>query len=177
MKNPIVSGIVYLAELLVIYVFYCRITEKKVSVWQSLLIRLLLFEFGSAGNILFQNNVMVNTSISLVIYLLFAILYFEIRPLSVIFYSALLVAANFTLEILVILMYSPFTSGISIDMNRNPVLLLLAAVTAKTLLLILCLLLYKGLQPCETHVKLPAAMMIYPAAVSICLVIFWKICI
>ena len=177
MLNPISSGIVYMAEMLVIYVFYSRISENKVSALRCILIGILLFECASVVNLLFENNVMINTGISLVVYLMFAWWGFGIRPLFGLFYAVFLVIANFILEMLVILMYTPLANGVPVDVNRNPVLLLIAMVTNKTLLLFLCLLISKCVKNYDDRVKIPTSMLIYPLCFAICLEVFWKICL
>lgn len=177
MLNPIASSIVYMAEMLVIYIFYFRISEINVSTWKCLLIGFLLFECASCVNLLFQNNVMLNTVISLMIYFLFAVFGFGIRPISSLFYSILLVVSNFILEILVILMYTTLTNGVPADINQNPVFFLLAVISNKTLLLLLCLLLSKEIQPCNIRIQISTPMLFYPIALAICLVLFWKICL
>lgn len=175
MLNPTASSIVYMIEMLVIFVFYSRISENKVSLIKCFLLGFLLFECASAINLLFQNNVGINTGVSLAIYFLFSFFCFEIRPVPCLFYSLLLVASNFILEILVILICSQFTN--EIDVNHNPVLLILAVVTNKTLLLLFCLFLSKRIQHHNVQVKIPTAMLLYPISLSICLVFFWRICL
>ena len=177
MLNPIVSSIVYLTEMLVVCVFYSRISENKVSIGKCLLVGFLLFEVASVVNVVFKNNVVINTGTSLVACFLFAVLCFEIRLFSSLFLSLLLVVANFILEILVILMYSSFANGKLAEINYNPMLLLLAVITNKTILFILCLLLSKGIRHNNIRVKIPSIMLIYPLALAVGLVIFWQICL
>ncbi len=177
MLNPVVSCTVFGSEMLVIYVFYSRISENKLPSWECLLIGLFLFECGSATNLFFQHNVMINTLFSVIVHFLFAIVCFEIRPLSGLSYAILLVVLNFALELIADLLYAPFINTNSLDVNSNPSLLILVVLTSKTLLLILCLLLSKVIKPHSTRVRLPVVLLIYPAALAICLVIFWKICL
>ena len=53
MLNPVVSCVVYAIELLITYVFYSRISEKRVSSRICFIGGLVLFELGSLLNLLF----------------------------------------------------------------------------------------------------------------------------
>ena len=77
MLNPLVSGTVYALEAVIFYAFFSRISAPKLSRWKIFLIGLGLFEIGSAFNILFQNTVLVNTIVTLVVITLFFRLCFE----------------------------------------------------------------------------------------------------
>ena len=61
MLNPIVSSIVYAAEMLIIFIFFNRISEKKLPILKSFFIGILLFEFGSFINLVFQMHYSVST--------------------------------------------------------------------------------------------------------------------
>lgn len=177
MLNPLISGIVFGAEMLVIYIFYSRIAENELPIGKCLLIGLALFQCGSAINLLFQNNVMINTIATVGINLLFAVLCFDIRLSSGLFYSVLLAVVNFSLEIIAALLYAPYTQTNSLDVNTNPALLVLVVLSSKTLLLFLCLVLSTLIKPNTTRVKIPAILFVYPLALGLCLLIFWKICL
>lgn len=87
MLNPIVSSIVYAAEMLIIFIFFNRISEKKLPILKSFFIGILLFEFGSFINLVFQNNTWINTFFSILIQCSFALLCFDLSWRSVICYS------------------------------------------------------------------------------------------
>ena len=67
MLNPVVSCGVYAIDMLIIYIFFSRISDKKVSSLKCFLLGLLLFELGSAVNLIFQNNIWINTIVSFAI--------------------------------------------------------------------------------------------------------------
>ena len=71
MLNPLVSCSVYAFEMLIIYVFFSRFSERKTTALKTFLIGILLFEAGSGINLLFQNNLWINTAVSIAIRFLF----------------------------------------------------------------------------------------------------------
>ena len=73
MLNPYVSCLVYAFEMLIIYVFFSRISIRKGTVLKTFIIGLLLFEAGAVINLLFQNNLWINTAVSIAIRILFCI--------------------------------------------------------------------------------------------------------
>lgn len=87
MLNPIVSSIVYAAEMQIISIFFNRISEKKLPILKSFFIGILLFEFGSFINLVFQNNTWINTFFSILIQCSFGLLCFDVSWRSVICYS------------------------------------------------------------------------------------------
>ena len=67
MLNPIVSCVVYAFDMLIIYIFFSRIAERSISTLKCILLGLFLFELGSVVNLIFQNNLWINTVVSIAI--------------------------------------------------------------------------------------------------------------
>ena len=109
MLNPYVSCLVYAFEMLIIYVFFSRISVRKGTVLKTFLIGILLFEAGAVINLLFQNNLWINTAVSIAIRILFCILCFELKPILAACYSVVLVVLNFALELISVLVISAIT--------------------------------------------------------------------
>ena len=74
MLNPIVSSIVYAFDMLIIYIFFCRTSDKNTASAKCIFVGLVLFEFGSVCNLVFQNNLLVNTIVSIAIRFSFGVL-------------------------------------------------------------------------------------------------------
>ncbi len=177
MLNPIVSCGVYAFDMLIIYIFFSRISAKTTSATKSLLIGLLLFELGSAANLLFQNNPFINTIVSIAIRITFAVLCFQIRPSLAAGYSAILVVLNFALELVSILLFSLITKNAPVDYNTNLPLMIVECATCKALLLFTCLVLSNIVMPNARWSKYQLSLLLFPIAASLCLAIFWYICI
>lgn len=57
--------------MLILYIFYSWIAKKNFLTGKCVLLGLLLFELGSAVNLVFQNNPLITTILSIVIWILF----------------------------------------------------------------------------------------------------------
>ena len=176
MLNPVISGIVYAAEMLIFFGFFSRIADKKHSTRKILLIGFLIFETASFLNLSFENHVLINTLTSITAKILFALICFEIRPTAALLDSILLEVLNFTMEIASILGYSPLMADDSMDVNSSPILLLLVVLTSKSLLQLSCLVLPRFIKPDLPRIKISPALLFYPAVQVVCLLIFWHIC-
>lgn len=176
MLNPAVSCIVYAAEMFITYIFFSHITERKVAQWKCLLLGLLLFEFGSVLNLIFQNNVWLNTFVSIALRTLFATIFFKIKPLHTLCYSIILQVLDFALELIAVLLFSVVEKTDTIDINHNIALLLVSCFASKTLYFITCLILSGIVNPKARYTKIPTNLVYFPFSVTICLGIFWYIC-
>ena len=61
MLNPIASLGVYLAEMVICYFFFSDIFERRTTSLKCLVIGSVIFSAGSALNLLFNNNSMINS--------------------------------------------------------------------------------------------------------------------
>ena len=94
MLNPLTSVVVYLTEMLISYIFLSNVSEKRFSSGRCLAIGAAVFGTACAGNLLLDNNIIVNTVTTILANSSFAILCFEIRWIIAIFYSLILCAVN-----------------------------------------------------------------------------------
>lgn len=177
MLNPAVSCAVYAFDMLIIYVFFSRIAEKVFSTFKCVLAGLFIFELGSAFNLAFQNNLVINTIVSIVIRIGFGCYCFHIRKVQAVCYSIILVVINFALELVSVLAISAFTSADPVDYNKNFALLLVECSTCKVLLFLTCLILSSVVVPHACWSKYQLTLLFFPVASSICLAIFWYICL
>lgn len=176
MLNPYVSCLVYAFEMLIIYVFFSRISIRKGTVLKTFLIGILLFEAGAAINLLCQNNLWINTAVSIAIRILFCILCFELKPLLAACYSVVLVVLNFALELISVLVISAITGTEAIDYNSNLALLILECSTSKILFFVTCLILAHIVRPHTGFSKQQLNLFFFPLCSAVCLMIFWFIC-
>lgn len=177
MLNPVVSCAVYAVDMIIIYLFFSRIAEKKISTLKCLLFGLFLFEVGSAFNLTFQNNLLINTLVSIAIRIVFGFYCFGIRPFQAVCYSIILVVINFALELVSVFAISSLTSADPVDYNSNLALLIVECSTCKILLFLTCLVLSHMVVPNAQWSKHQLSLLFFPISSSICLAIFWYICL
>lgn len=177
MLNPVVSCAVYAVDMIIIYLFFSRIAEKKISTLKCLLFGLFLFEVGSAFNLTFQNNLLINTLVSIATRIVFGFYCFDIRPFQAVCYSIILVVINFALELVSVFAVSSLTSADPVDYNSNLALLIVECSTCKILLFLTCLILSHMVVPNAQWSKHQLSLLFFPISSSICLAIFWYICL
>lgn len=176
MSNPVFSCGIYAVEMIIFFIFFSLISERKISKILCLIGGLFLFEIGSAANLLFHNNVLLNTIISIISKALFAFFFFNIKALLCVFYSVVLDAINFALEIVTILLASLLVSTEVIDFDTNIPQFLIICATNKLLLLLVCLILSKIVKPSNVSLRFPLSLLFFPVCISICYVLLWVIC-
>lgn len=175
MLNPIVSSVVYAFDMLIVYIFFSRITEKAISTLKCFLLGLFLFEIGSVFNLLFQNNLLINTILSISIRILFALICFNIRPFRAISYSVILVAINFALELISVLVLSSLTNTALDDYNSSISLLIVECSICKIFFFFTCLVLSSVVVPNAKFSRHQFLLLVFPVSSGICLGIFWYI--
>ena len=61
MDNPAITFLTYFLEMMVAYIFFSRISERKHSVIVSLGIGMVVFGVGAVANLIFDNNLFINS--------------------------------------------------------------------------------------------------------------------
>lgn len=176
MLNPLFSLCVYLVEMVISYIFFSSVFEHRYTPAKSLCIGGFLFMIGSAINILFQNNGVINMISTCLINILFAYICFSTSLYKSSFYSALLGIINAAIEVSVVFSSSFLTDRIFYDYNSNFILMTFQAITIKTLYFLAILILIKVIHLEENHSTFPLVFLIYPICAAICQAIFWHIC-
>lgn len=176
MLNPFVSSVVYQAEMLISYIFYSNIAEKRNKPAWILIIGFILFELGSFANLYFGNNVFLNISFSVLIHFLFSLICFHIHMRAGLFFAAVLMALSFALEVVMIFFVSALTQSQPKDYNADLLLFVLECPVSKILYFIIALVLSKVLKPSRQDKRLAGNMLLYPAATALCLVGFFFVC-
>lgn len=177
MLNPIVSCVVYAFDMVIIDIFFTRTAERSISTLKCILLGLFLFELGSVVNLVFHNNLWINTVVSIAIRICFGIYCFNIRPFQAACYSIILVVINFALELVSVLVISTLTNTEPIDYNTNLALLIVECSTCKILLFLTCLILSHVVVPNARWSRHQLSLIFFPISASVCLAVFWYICL
>lgn len=177
MLNPFISSIVYQTEMLILYIFYSNVSEKRKNPAMCLLIGFLLFEFGAIANLLSDNNIVVNMFVSLLIYFTFSVICFHIKINTGMFYMAVLVFINAVLDVSTVFFISALTNSQPLDYNSDFLLFALECATSKILYFIFSLVLACILKPTKQFNRLAISVLIYPLATLVSLVILLYVCI
>ena len=77
MLNPVVSFSIYFLEMLISYLFFSRVSDRKGPPWRILLIGALCFGAASAANLLYANTVWINLISFCLVNLVFGLLCFR----------------------------------------------------------------------------------------------------
>ena len=76
----------YFAEMLIAYIFFSQIGEKKYNIWRCCLIGTAVFEVGALSDIIFSNTIWLNALMFVIINFFFAIFCFNIKITKILFY-------------------------------------------------------------------------------------------
>lgn len=175
MLNPVVSYAVYAAELFISYVLFSHTARRKTKTFWCILAGLLLFECCSVVNLVCQNNIYINTVLSIAVNFLFALCFFEINRFQALCYSIILHTINFALELVTILALTSILKTDAACVTDNTTSLLIACITSKTLYFLVCLALSRLVNLKSPYAQVPSILFFYPISVIICLSIFWYI--
>lgn len=177
MLNPVCSLCVYLIEMVIAYIFFSSIFEHRISKTKCLLVGFILFITGSLLNLIFGNNPIVNFVTTIFITLLFSIVSFHARVIHYFFNTAILVIGNMTLEMGAISISSYVSGSSFLDYNTNVLLFIFEAVSSKSLYFLFVLIVSRIINPNNTSSMVPLNFLIYPITSTLCMFVFWYICI
>lgn len=175
MLNPWVSFGVYGFEALIYYLFFSRIHTRKLARWQCVTIGLGLFELGALLNLLLSNSVLANTVLIIGIITAYGWLCFGMPLKTAFFYGLVLDGLNFAMELVTIFIFSGVLRVPAAAYQENLYVLFIEALTCKSAYFITCLLLTNFVYRSNAQ-QIPVSLFVYPACVSIGLVVFSYIC-
>jgi len=175
MSNFTLYFIVYLFEMLISYIVFSTVSERKHNVFTILAIGLLVFEGGAIINILFSNTIWVNSIYTVLSTYLFAVLFFHIKYRSAAVYVILMSIFSAAFEFATIFAVSVVTGMKIADYDSNLSLLLMQAAVSKTLYLIACITLIHFQRRKESVDNLPISFYFFPVCVVFTLIAFWYI--
>lgn len=169
-------SIVYFLEMLISYIFFSQIGDRKLKVFYCLYIGTLFFESGALLNIALENIVWLNTIYFAFINIVFGIVCFRIKITRIFFYSLLLDIFSVALEVATILLISVITQTEATTYLSNMSLLIIEVIMSKVIYLFMCLALARFLKKEKGSVKFPFGLYLYPIIIVVVLLIFWSIC-
>ncbi len=175
MLNPWISLVVYQTEMLISFIFFSAVFSRRLSGGRCLLLGFLLFTVGSAVNLIFGNNGVLNALVTILINTLFSRLCFQSKLPLGIFYSCILAIINAALEMSVTTIFSTWIGGSIKDYNSSLSLLIVDYSVCKGLFFLITLLLARMVRPKSQTVRLSGNLFFFPVAATVCQIISWYI--
>lgn len=175
MMNPVVAVSVFSLEMLICYIFFSNIFERKRSNLICFLCGAIATMFAASCNLLSHNSGVINTITSTIVQCTFAYICFHTKLYISFFYSLVLVVIGGTAEVFVIFSFSRFMGVEFLAYNNNLMVLIMECSTSKIIYFLVTLIFSRIANPDSGMKKLPLTLFLYPVACSICLVLFWHI--
>lgn len=176
MLNPYISCFVYAVVALIYNTFFSRINKSRFSPVISCLFAVLLFEVVSVINLIFSNNVWINTTSMIIVSTVLANFSYKKKMASALYYSIILTVIAFALELVVIIGLSALIGVETTKYNKNVSILFLEFLSCKALFFLASILLSNFTK--ESYIrKVPLTLFVYPCTTAVCLFVFWYICL
>lgn len=175
MMNPIVAVSVFSLEILICYIFFSNIFQRKRSNLICFLCGAIAALVAASCNLLSHNSGVINTIVSTVVQCTFAYICFHTKLYISFFYSLILVVIGGTAEVFVIFTFSHIMGVEFLAYNDNLMVLIMECSTSKIIYFLVTLIFSRIANPDSGMKKLPLTLFLYPVACSICLVLFWHI--
>lgn len=166
----------FFLEMLISYIFFSQIGEKKYNVWICCLIGTAVFEIGALSDIVFSNTIWLNALMFIIINFLFAFICFNIKFTKILFYSVILDIFSTALEFAAIFIISTVTNTEVTAYVDNLTFFIIDVSVSKILYFVTCLILSALIKKEKSNVKIPIALYIYPVVIVFALIVFWSIC-
>lgn len=176
MANNIAIFVTYFLEMLMAYIFFLQIGEKKRGFWQCCLIGTAVFLIGALGDIVFNSTVWINAVTFILIHFAFAYFCFEIKYSRVIFYAIILDIFSAATEIIAIFIISVVTNTEITAYTSSINFLIIDAAISKTLYFLTCLVLSSLVKKDKINVRIPVSLYFYPIVVVFTFIVLWGIC-
>ncbi len=175
MMNPIVAVSVFSLEILICYIFFSNIFQRKRSNLICFLCGAIAALLAASCNLLSHNSGVINTIVSTVVQCTFAYICFHTKLYISFFYSLILVVIGGTAEVFVIFTFSHIMGVEFLAYNDNLMVLIMECSTSKIIYFLVTLIFSRIANPDSGMKKLPLTLFLYPVTCSICLVLFWHI--
>lgn len=175
MLNPFIASAVYLYELMVAWLFFSSLAEKRRPMATALLLGFVLFESGAVLNLVMDNNVPVNAATMILMHLAFGYFCFQMKLRNCLFYCALLCAVNASMEVVSVLLISALTGSEVKGYNNDILLLTVEVLTCKTLYFIWSVLLARVMKRSGTGTLPPFSFLLYPLVTEGSILAFYLI--
>lgn len=167
--------VVFFIEMLISYMFFSDLSERKTSLLAILGIGTVLFEIGAVINILLISTAWLNALYSVIANFLFSIICFHIKPIRSIFYSILLIAVSTFLEVISVFIISSVTQLYVSDSQSNPIQLVIEIVISKAVYFIFVMVISRFVKEGNKRIKIPMSFYVHPIVSMISAISFWYI--
>lgn len=162
--------------MLIAYIFFSQIGEKKMKPMKCWFIGTAIFSTGFLVNFVFSNTVWLNVAYFAIVNAVFGLLCFNIKPLKIIFYSVILDIFCIALEFATIFIISSIYNVDTTAYLNQISLLILEGIISKILYFLTCVILLKFIRNDKNNIKFPISLYIYPITALCALLIFWNMC-
>lgn len=176
MLNLVVYAIVYFLEMLISYIVFSTVSDKKKTTFCIFLIGFFIYESGAIINFICHNTIWVNSIYTLSSMFAFAVICFQIKYKSAAVYVILMSIFSAALEFATIFVVSVLAGTDITEYNSNLSLLLIEALISKTLYLLACMALIYVPQRKTSMDKIPPSFYLLPVSILFSLISFWYIC-
>ncbi|MBQ3330000.1 MAG: sensor histidine kinase [Ruminococcus sp.] len=168
---------VFLLEMLIAYIAFSYLGERRFSVPLTVLIGAALFASGAAVNLLFANTFWINAFYSAVINFLFAFFCFRLALRPALLYAVLMDLLSIAFESATIFLVSALKGVTMTHYNSDLTTLAIETGISKTLYFIACLLLLRlSKRKGESLERIPLSFLAYPACTLAIFMVLWTIC-
>ncbi len=166
---------VFFFEMLVSYLLFNGLGERRYSLISTLLIGTVLFEIGAAINIFGLSIAYINASYSILANFAFSALCFKIKLKRCAFYSVILIAISTFLEVTSVLIISSVSNRYVSDFENNPIQLVIEVTISKIIYFLIVMLILRFSKEGNQKVKIPVSFYLYPVISMISATSFWYI--
>ena len=169
--------VVFFVEMLISYILFNNIFERKTSLKSTAIIGIVFFEFGAVVNICFFSTVWLNCLISFLANVLFSNVCFKTKKSKSIFYSILLVSLSSLLELISVLIISSFSQLNVSNYESQTIILISEVMISKIIYFFLITFLLRFIKHDISSLRVPLGFYFYPATALISMICFWYISI
>ena len=173
MQNPAMAAMVYLFEMLISYLFFSNVSERKRTQVQSFIIGTACFILCFAVNFIFVNNTYLNGLAFLLSNLIFAVVCFHLSWKQGMFYSFCLNVLCAATEFIIIAVISGITQTGMNSHRENFSIFVLVLLTSKMLYFVAAFILSKLVRNDHHGYKVPGSFVVFPLVADCCLLAFW----
>lgn len=166
---------VYLFEMLVSVIFFDNVSVRRFSLLKTFLIGATLFEIGAFVSIFVINNPALNTLLTFIANITFALFCFDIGKRAALFYSIILGASSFLLEMISVLFVSS-VQGLYFFEYKSEILQLIFEVVLSKLIYFIAVLVILRFVKGNGKVKIPLGFFVYPIISVAAVGAFFYIC-
>ena len=148
MMNPIVAVSVFSLEILICYIFFSNIFQRKRSNLICFLCGTIAALLAASCNLLSHNSGVINTIVSTVVQCTFAYICFHTKLYISFFYSLILVVIGGTAEVFVIFTFSHIMGVEFLAYNDNLMVLIMECSTSKIIYFLVTLIFSRSWARC-----------------------------